>query len=106
MSGCINGEDSFQFIEPYQDHIETALGHSDIIEVTGPKLQVLCGQSYGGLVNLVGNMTGLLTNLKEQTMHTLDLVACEKVGPVISSAVNEGVCKFSVVGFAWTFICK
>merc|ERR1712150_126872 len=68
LSGCVNGEDSFQFIEPYQDNIETALGHSDIIEVTGPKLQVLCGQSYGGLVNLVGNITGLLTNLKEQTM--------------------------------------
>mmetsp|Transcript_14682 Transcript_14682/g.21661 ORF Transcript_14682/g.21661 Transcript_14682/m.21661 type:complete len:529 (+) Transcript_14682:54-1640(+) len=110
LSGCVDGKDAFQNVEAYQVEIETALGQiqavsDDMIEVTVPKLQLLCGRTYDDLVEMIGKMDGLLANLMEQATNTLDLVACENVGPLVSSAVNDGLCKFSVTGFAWTFIC-
>mmetsp|Transcript_2530 Transcript_2530/g.3723 ORF Transcript_2530/g.3723 Transcript_2530/m.3723 type:complete len:555 (+) Transcript_2530:158-1822(+) len=103
--------DPFDFLEGFKAEIDLALAD---IEQFNPKndkatsfvIQTVCGHDdYQDVLGLFGKMGMALEDLKFQLTYTQDLVDCKNISPIITHAVNNGICYYSLKGFASTFIC-
>lgn len=107
-------EDPFGFLQDYRTQLEVAMLdlqslHSDMRDVTTPVLEDICGRSvddYQALLHVLHDMKGIMGKLDDQIAKTQDLVDCRIISPVLTEALNKGVCYSSLHGFASTFICE
>lgn len=103
--------DPFQFLEDFQNDIDLAVEavndfNREMLGVSYPVLSILCDRTgYEEFTVLLNQMGGVLETLKEEITNTQELVDCKNISPVLTHALNHGVCYYSLHGFASTFIC-
>ena len=106
--GQCTATNPWTFIQDYKGQIvdaEDTLGQlQDAFDaITIPRLNLLCGRDFAPLEALLGDMDGNLKVLDTSATTALNLLSCERVLPIYTSAVYGATCDHSITGVTWTF---
>jgi len=101
-------EDPWQFIRDYQTRVVDAdktvsqlNGAFDSVGVS--RLNLICGKDFGPLVSLIQTMDGNLNVLETSANSAIQLLSCERILPIYTTAVYGATCDYSITGVTWTF---
>lgn len=66
-------------------------------------LSIYCNRDFSGLEELVRSMDTLITLLSDSVVRTLALVDCQRIGPLYTNTVYDGMCTYAPSAVAWVF---
>mmetsp|Transcript_7519 Transcript_7519/g.17226 ORF Transcript_7519/g.17226 Transcript_7519/m.17226 type:complete len:524 (-) Transcript_7519:455-2026(-) len=103
-----NTKDPFAFVDEYQVQIDAAQKTVGAIitsleAVTVARLSLLCGKDFGPFLSSIRLMQTNLVTLGENAASAQNLLSCERILPIYTNAIYDGVCGASISGLTWTF---
>jgi hypothetical protein len=66
-------------------------------------LSLYCNRDYSSLQEMVNNMDTLVELLDDGITRTLDLIRCDRIVPIYTETIYQGVCTYSPSAVFWVF---
>jgi hypothetical protein len=102
-------DDPFDFIYDAQPELQNA--ETNLLNigklVAAPNflstLSLYCDRDYSSLTEMVDNMDTLVQLLVDAVTRTIDLVRCDRIVPLYTETIYQGVCTYSPAAVFWVF---
>ena len=99
--------DAWGFIRDFSQDLQDARAsieqlYQGLETASVARLDLVCGRDFAPLMGLLELFGKNLQALDNHAQKALEVLACERIAPLYSSAVYEGTCDYSMLSMTWT----